>query len=302
MKIDAVTGNVTPGGDVPAHPPGTAGEVMLAATGKASRENFPVALRVLPARYRRRLTALYGYARLADDMGDEARSDTRSGLLDELEADVARLYRPGAGGPRLPAVRALAPVVAECGVPPEPLLDLIEANRQDQVVTRYKDFGELAAYCRLSANPVGRIVLHIFGVASARRVRLSDSICTALQLVEHWQDVAEDLGKGRIYLPLADMEEFGCDEADLAAPVTPPRLRALIAYEARRASSLLDEGAPLIGTLRGSARLAVSGYVAGGRAALDAIGASRGDVLGSTPRPDKRRLAAHLVSAYTEGR
>jgi squalene synthase HpnC len=199
-------------------------------------------------------------------------------------------------------VRALVPVVAECGIPPGPFLDLIRANRQDQVVTRYKDFEDLTAYCRLSANPVGRIVLYIFGVASARRARLSDSICTALQIVEHLQDVAEDLRNGRVYLPLADMEEFGCDEADLAAQVTPARLRALISYEARRASSLLDEGAPLIATLRGPARLAVAGYVAGGRAALDAIGTCGGDVLRVTPRPAKRALAGHLVRAYAERR
>jgi squalene synthase HpnC len=277
---------------------------MLTAAAKVSGENFPVALRVLPARYRRHLLALYGFARLADDIGDEACPGARVRLLDELEADVARIYRPDGthGGPRLPALRALAVTVAECGVPEEPLLDLIQANRQDQVVTRYQSFGDLLGYCRLSANPVGRIVLHIFGVASPQRARLSDSICTALQLAEHWQDVAEDLRKGRIYLPLEDLEQFGCTEADLAAPVTAPRVRALIGYEARRAAALLDEGAPLVGTLRGAARLAVAGYVAGGRAALDAIEACGNDVLRVTPRPDKRTLAGHLARSYVGGR
>ena len=173
--------------------------------------------------------------------------------------------------------------MAACGIPAQPLLDLIQANRQDQIVTRYETFEDLVGYCRLSANPVGLVVLHIFDAASAGRERLSDSICTALQLVEHWQDVAEDLRKDRIYLPRQDVERFGVTEQDLAGSVTGTRVRALIAYEAARASALLDEGAPLIGMLRGAARLAVAGYVAGGRAALSAIAASGNDVLRVTP-------------------
>jgi squalene synthase HpnC len=280
----------------------TAEEVTLAAAAQASGENFPVALRVLPARYRRHLMALYGFARLTDDIGDEVRPDARLRLLDELEADVRRIYDGGAEGPGLAALRELAVTVSECGIPAQPLLDLIQANRQDQIVTRYDSFGDLAGYCRLSANPVGLAVLHIFGVASAERVLLSDSICTALQLVEHWQDVAEDFRNGRIYLPRDDMEQFGVTEGDLAAPVTGPRVQALIAYEAARASALLDEGAPLVGTLRGAARLAVAGYVAGGRAALSAIAASGNDVLAVTPRPDKREMAGKVIRTYLRGR
>ncbi len=258
-------------------------------------------MRILPARYRRHLMALYGFARLTDDIGDEIAPADRSRLLDDLEADVARIY-DGGSPPRLAALRELAVTVAECGIPAQPLLDLIQANRQDQIVTRYETYADLAAYCRLSANPVGLVVLHIFGAASAERERLSDNICTALQLVEHWQDVAEDLRKGRIYLPRQDMEQFGVTETDLAAPVTGPRVRALIGYEATRASALLDEGAPLIGMLRGWGRLAVAGYVAGGRAALSAIVASGHDVLSMTPRPDKRETAAKAIRAYLRGR
>jgi squalene synthase HpnC len=285
--------------------PVTAEEVTLAAAAQASAENFPVALRALPARYRRHLMALYGFARLTDDIGDEVRPDARLRLLDELEADVRRIYDDGVTGPGQPglaALRELAVTVAECGIPAQPLLDLIQANRQDQVVTRYDSFEDLAGYCRLSANPVGLAVLYIFGVASPARVLLSDSICTALQLVEHWQDVAEDLRNGRIYLPRDDMERFGVTEQDLGEPVTGPRVRALIAYEAARASALLDEGAPLVGTLRGAARLAVAGYVAGGRAALSAVAASGNDVLAVTPRPDKRVMAGHLIRTYLRGR
>ncbi len=280
--------------------PGTAAEVSLAAAAKASAENFPVAMRILPARYRRHLMALYGFARLTDDIGDEVTPAARLQLLDELEADVARIY--SGSGPRLAALRELAVTVTECGVPAQPLLDLIQANRQDQIVTRYETFEELAGYCRLSANPVGLVVLYIFSAASTARARLSDSICTALQLVEHWQDVAEDLRQDRIYLPRQDMKRFGVTEQDLAASVTGPRVRALIDYEARRASALLDEGAPLVGTLRGAARLAVAGYVAGGRAALSALASCGNDVLATTPRPDKRETAAKALRAYLRGR
>jgi squalene synthase HpnC len=288
----------------------------------ASGENFPVALRVLPARYRRHLTNLYFFARLTDDLGDEARTDARDQagqagqtdaagqaasdgalrlrLLDELAADVARIY--DGGRPVSPVMRAMAETVAECGVPAQPLLDLIQANRQDQTVTRYRTFAELEQYCELSANPVGQIVLYIFGVATPGRVAASDTICTALQLAEHWQDVAEDYRNGRIYLPAQDMERYGCTEADLAEPTAGPAVRELMAFQVDRAEAWLDQGAPLVGTLRGAARLAVAGYVAGGRAALAAIRAQHHDVLSATARPRKPRLMTELVKAYARGK
>jgi len=280
--------------------PTSAEGVSLAAAAQASTENFPVAMRILPARYRRHLMALYGFARLTDDIGDEVSPDERLQLLDELEADVRRIY--DGATPQLAAIRTLAATVAECGVPAQPLLDLIQANRQDQLVTRYESLDDLVGYCRLSANPIGRVVLYIFGAATPARETLSDSICTALQLAEHWQDVAEDLGKGRIYLPAADREKFGVTEQDLAAAVTGPRVRALMSYEVARASALLDEGAPLVGTLRGAARLAVAGYLAGGRAALAAITAAGYDVLAVTPHPDKKVTARLAIQAYLRGR
>jgi squalene synthase HpnC len=286
-------------------------EVVANAPG----ENFPVALRLLPARHRRHLTNLYFFARLTDDLGDEARdaqadepadvTALRLRLLDELAADVDRIYQGRSineGGPESPVMRAMADTVRECAVPAQPLLDLIQANRQDQQVTRYRTFADLQQYCELSANPVGQIVLYIFGVATPERIALSDSICTALQLAEHWQDVAEDLGHGRIYLPGEDLERFGCTEADLAAPTAGPAVRELMIFETDRASRLLEAGAPLVGSLRGGARLAVAGYLAGGRAALAAIRAQRHDVLKGTPRPRKQRLAGELVKAYVRGR
>ncbi len=274
------------------------------ALAKATAENFPVALRLLPPRARRHLMAVYAFARTVDDIGDAAPPGERLGLLADVESDLRRLFgRDGAGDPpRLAAVAGLSAVVAECGVPIEPFLALIEANRRDQTVNRYQTFEDLLGYCELSANPVGRIVLRVFGVHSPERAVLSDSVCTGLQLAEHWQDVAEDFAAGRIYLPARDMLEHGCSERDLAGRRAPERLRRLIAFEVGRARSLIDAGAPLIGDLRGAARAAVAGYVAGGRAALAAIEAAGCDVLAGAPHPARRRVAAELARAWARGR
>jgi squalene synthase HpnC len=293
---------------------------MDPGAGRASGENFPVALRMLPARYRKHLMAVYSFARTTDDVGDRAPPDRRLGLLGELEADVRRLYARDAGRgaresagddgsaagpegpPRSRVVSALGSAVAECGIPMQPFLDLIQANRQDQVVARYPTFADLVGYCRLSANPVGRIVLYVFGSFSEARAELSDSVCTALQLAEHWQDVAEDLRAGRIYLPVEDLDRYGCTEQDLALASASAPVRALLTFEVARAGGMLDAGAPLIGMLRGAARAAVAGYVAGGRAALAAIAAADYDVLRATPLPSKRRTAGELALAYARGR
>jgi squalene synthase HpnC len=299
LENDWVAGGTSGTGRADVRPALTRAEEVVA---NASGENFPVALRLLPQRHRRHLTNLYFFARLTDDLGDEARGDSaqRLKLLDELAADVQTVY--AGGRPASPVMRAMAQTVEECHVPARPLLDLIQANRQDQLITRYRTFAELQQYCVLSANPVGQVVLYIFGVATPERITASDSICTALQLAEHWQDVAEDLGKGRIYLPEQDMERYGCTEADLAEPTAGPAVRELMRFEVDRAAAMLDQGAPLVGTLRGAARIAVAGYVAGGRAALAAIRRQDHDVLRGTPRPRKPRLAAELARTYLRGR
>ncbi|HEX9066620.1 MAG TPA: squalene synthase HpnC, partial [Streptosporangiaceae bacterium] len=280
-------------------------ESVAAVTAKAAHENFPVALRMVPRRYRQSLMAVYVYARTVDDVGDRAPAADRPRLLAELERDVGRLYAGlGTGGepPRLAAVRGLARTVRDCDIPPEPLIDLIRANQQDQVVTRYQTYADLAGYCELSANPVGRIVLRIFGCYTDARAGQSDQICTGLQLAEHWQDVAEDLRAGRIYLPLDDLAAHGCTETDLAEATAGPAVRRLMAAEVTRARGLIDAGAPLVGSLRGAARAAVAGYVAGGRAALAAIAAADYDVLSATRRPGRARTAAELLAAYARGR
>jgi squalene synthase HpnC len=289
-----------------------AAEVSLAVAAKASGENFPVALRVLPRAWRANLTALYGFARLTDDIGDEplpglpadASEETqraiRLRLLDDLQGDVDKIYAGGA--PELPAIAALKKAVEECQIPRQPFDDLIQANRQDQLVKRYETYEDLKKYCELSANPVGQVVLYIVGAATPERLTQSDSICTALQLVEHWQDVAEDLRNGRVYLPQEDLRRFAVTEADLARETAGPDVIKLMAFQARRASELLDSGAPLAGTLKGAARLAISGYVAGGRAALRAIREAGYDVLRQTPKPGKAATLAGLVSCYVRGR
>ena len=286
--------------------------ISLAVAAKASAENFPVALRVLPRRWRAHLTALYGFARLVDDIGDEPLpgmpadataeqvTATRLRLLDDLEADVRRIY--AGGEPDLPAVRELGRSVRDCAIPASSLLDLIEANRQDQVVTRYATYQELVDYCALSANPVGQVVLAIMGAATPERIAASDSICTALQVIEHTQDVAEDLGNGRIYLPRADMDAHGVTEDDLAQPTASQAVRDLIRFESDRAAKALDEGSHLVGTLHGMARLAIAGYVAGGRATLRAIEAGGYDVLRATPRPAKADTLTMMARCYARGR
>ena len=291
-----------------------AAEVSLAVAAKASAENFPVALRVLPKRWRAHLAALYGFARLTDDIGDEPLpgvppdatgetvTATRLKLLDELQSDVARIYDDKGPEPDLLAIKDLKRTVRDCAIPAQPFYDLIQANRQDQLVTRYETYQELDDYCKLSANPVGQVVLYIMGAATPARIAASDSVCTALQVIEHTQDVAEDLANGRIYLPRQDMDAYQVTEADLAEPSAGTRVRDLIRFEADRARRLLDDGAPLVGTLKGAARLAIAGYVAGGRATLKAIEASGYDVLRSTPRPGKTDTLVMMASCYIKGR
>jgi squalene synthase HpnC len=273
----------------------------------ASGENFPVALTMIPKRHRAHLFALYCFARLTDDLGDQAKDDGaedtsafRLKLLDDFEADINRIY--DGQQPLTPALLPLADTVRACDIPQAPFTALIQANRQDQLVSRYATYDELDQYCTLSANPVGQIVLYIFGSATPERIELSDKICTALQLVEHWQDVAEDLGDGRIYLPQDDMARFGVTEQDLAAATANAKVKDLLRFEVVRARQLLDDGAPLVGTLRGAARLAVAGYVAGGRAALTAVERHGYDVLASTPRPSKPATLKNLALTYLRGR
>lgn len=267
-----------------------------AVMAQSRTENFPVASRLLGAREREHLLAIYGYARLIDDIGDVAPGD-RGALLDWAELEVARLYD---GECEHPIMRALAPTVRSCGIGPDPLVRLIEANRRDQVVTRYRDFDELLGYCQLSATPVGELVLHVFDRATPDRIALSDRVCAGLQVVEHLQDVGEDRANGRVYLPQEDLERFGCPESDLDRPTASPALRATLASLAERAGDLLDDGVPLMRRLPRRPALAVAGFVAGGRAALDALARADHDVLGGRPRPSRGDFALRWVRTMRE--
>jgi squalene synthase HpnC len=263
---------------------------------RAGGENFSVASVVVGRENRRHLTAIYGYARLVDQIGDAVDGD-RLARLDAFEADLARIF-DGSGAPAHPVLRRLAPTVFELSLPRGPFERLIEANRRDQLVTAYASYDELLGYCDLSANPVGELVLHVFGAATPACIELSDRVCSALQLAEHWQDVAEDRAAGRVYLPAEDLERFGVEPGDLDGRVTGPALRELMAFEVGRARELLDAGAPLVGRLRGRARVAVAGYVGGGHAALEAIEASGFDVLAGPAKAGKARRARWTLQTY----
>lgn len=269
-----------PPGDIP-----SAAQVMSRVGG----ENFPVALRILPAATRSDLLAIYGFARLVDQLGDDASGD-RLAHLDWLEAELDRAY----GGRAVhPVMVRLASTITALSLPRAPFCDLIEANRRDQRVSHYASYDELVDYCRYSANPVGRLVLAVFGVATPGREVLSDQVCTGLQLVEHTQDVGEDALRGRVYLAARDLERFGCAEAALLEPSAGPALRAVVALYAARARSCLDAGGALMATLHGGPRVAVAGFVAGGLASLDAIERADFDVLAHKCRPSTVGVAAH---------
>ncbi|MEY8037797.1 squalene synthase HpnC [Saccharopolyspora cebuensis] len=270
------------------------GEAVLA---RMRTENFPVASRMLPQGVREHLHALYGYFRLIDYAGDEA-PGPRAELLDLLENDLKRVYQ---GTARVPVLQALTPTVAECGIPFEVLVKLIEANRRDQRVLRCETFDELMDYCALSADPVGESVLHVFGRAEPALVAMSNRICSALQVLEHCQDIGEDLRQGRVYLPAEDLRRFGCTDEDLAADRASTRLRGLVRFEVRRARRMLDSGAPLISQLPNLGRIAVSGYVAGGRATAAAFARADFDPLGVDVRPSKARTFAEWARLYVLG-
>jgi squalene synthase HpnC len=258
---------------------------------RAATENFPVASRLLPTRLRTHLLAISGFARLVDELGDEVSGD-RLEALDWLSAELDRAFADTATHPLL---RALAPTIAACELPREPFERLIEANRVDQRVHSYETWAQLLGYCHLSADPVGELVLYVFGAASAERIARSNAVCTALQLTEHWQDIREDLSHGRVYLPLEDLARQGCTIEDLAAPQVGERLRRVLALEAARTAELFREGDRLVASLHGWPRLAVAGYAGGGRAALEAIALAGYEVLALSPRPTPRRRLGAIV-------
>jgi squalene synthase HpnC len=273
---------------------GRPGAAAAAARRAERAENFPVALRVLPERHRTDLHRLYAFARTVDELGDTAAGD-RTAQLRAYDAELDRIWSGGAVTD--PVLADLALTVHAHALPAQPFHDLVAANLQDQLVDRYETVEDLLGYCRLSADPIGRMVLGVFDQdGDAHTVALSDRVCSALQLLEHWQDVAEDRRAGRVYLPRTELRRHGVREDDLDAPAASPQLRSLVRAETERAARLLESGAGVVERVHGWARPCVAGFVAGGRATVAALRATDGDVLARTARPSRAGTAARLVA------
>jgi squalene synthase HpnC len=256
----------------------------------ARTENFPIASLIFPREYRPHLRAIYGFARLVDLLGDDWEGD-RLEALDELERQLDLCYD---GRPEWPVMRELQPTIRACSLPREPFWRLIECNRQDQRVSEYATWGDLKAYCTLSADPVGRLVLGVLGRArQPELVAWSDDVCTGLQLVNFLQDVPRDLALGRIYLPAEDRRRF--DVADLDRPND--SLTRLLRFEAERARGLLAAGERLRAGIGGRVGRGVGLFASGGLAALEALENAGWDIFTQRPRPSRARLARAAVVA-----
>jgi squalene synthase HpnC len=271
---------------LPAHAP-RAAEVLA----QAGAENFPVASRLFPKDLRPHLLNVYGFARMVDDIGDEA-GGNRLELLDWLTSEVDAVY---GGAPSHPLMRGLTSTVETYAIPREPFDRLIEANRRDQSIHRYQTYDELLEYCSLSANPVGELVLRIAGELSPERLRLSDSTCTGLQLVEFWQDLGEDAAMGRVYVPIEDMDRFAYTVDDLMAGEPDERFVRLMRFESERTRELLIVGRELARSVRGRIGFAIRMFTAGGLAALRDLERRGFDTFGSSGRASRPRRAAEAV-------
>jgi squalene synthase HpnC len=271
-------------------------------------ENFHVASWFLPERLRPHFYSIYAYCRIADDLGDEVGNREQSlALLDLWGKELDACYR---GEARHPVFVALAETVKTCDIPQKPFADLLVAFRQDQTVTRYLTMDDVLGYCENSANPVGRLVLYACGYRSPEMFALSDFTCTALQLANFWQDVSSDYARGRIYLPIQDMERYGVQEATIARREATGDFRALLRYEVDYARGLFHKGLPLIGMVDRELALDLDLFSRGGLEILRAIERRQYDVLSGRPVISKSRklwLAARALwgkcmSGFARGR
>jgi squalene synthase HpnC len=247
-------------------------------------ENFPVASILLPRRLVPAVEAIYAFARSADDLADEgdAAPAERLAALEEYTSALGRIAR-GEPTPD-PMFERLAAVIAQYALPLAPLHDLLSAFKQDVVTTRHASFDTLLDYCRRSANPVGRLMLTLYGAFDAANVRDSDAICSALQLINFLQDVAIDLQKGRIYVPQEDLQRFGVTPAALALGLLDVQWHALMAFEIARARALMLSGSPLAKRLPGRIGWELRLVVQGGLRILDRIAAADDDVFTRRPQ------------------
>jgi phytoene synthase len=273
-------------------------------------ENFPVASWLLPAAARPPIEAIYGFARGADDIADEGEMPDAERLA-RLDRYLAALAAIDAGREPEPEFARIARAVRDYALPTPLLADLIDAFRQDVVKKRYATFADLLDYARRSANPVGRLVLHVFerggrplfGEAEKETAPvLSDRICTALQLVNFWQDVALDWAKGRVYIPQEDLARFGVAEEAIARGEADAGWSALMAFECDRTRAMMLEGARLGRLLPGRLGLEIRATVEGGLAILDRIEGARGDVFRHRPMLTKRDWVRIIVRAKANPR
>ena len=264
-------------------------------------ENFPVASRLLPARMRPHIAAIYAFARLADDMADEGNRPAADRIAD-LEAWDARLSAivagsPPSAGPHAEVFVALRATIDACRLPPSLLHDLISAFRQDVTVTRYATWDDLLDYCRRSANPVGRLVLRVAGHDRPDLDAASDAVCTALQLTNFWQDLEIDWKKGRIYLPAATREDVRAREEDLAARRMTAEWRRALGEAVARTRRLFRAGVPVADGVRGRLRWELRATWLGGTRILDKLEAADYDVF--TRRPALTRADVPSILWHT---
>ena len=258
-------------------------------------ENFSVATWFLPRSLRQHFFNIYAYCRISDDLGDETGDPKASlRLLDQWEAELNACY---SGQPRHPVFVALAETVRTFDIPRQPFADLLKAFRQDQTVTRYPRFEDLLGYCRYSANPVGHLVLYVCGYRDAERQALSDFTCTALQLANFWQDVSLDYSKGRIYLPLEDLNRFGVAQADIASAQNTPTFCEMMRFEVNRTRGWFQQGLPLIAEVSRDLAIDIELFSRGGQEILKAIERQNYKVLGRRPTISKTRKLALLARA-----
>lgn len=258
-------------------------------------ENFSVATWFLPARLKQHFFNVYAYCRISDDLGDEVGDPQQSlALLDQWEAELNACYE---GSPRHPVFVALRQTVRLLDIPKKPFADLLIAFRQDQAITRYESFADLLGYCLNSANPVGRLVLYVCGYRDEERQRLSDFTCTALQLANFWQDVAVDYRKGRIYLPLEGLRQFGVSEQEIANGNASPEFRELMKFEVARAREWFARGLPLAGMVDPALALDIELFSRGGQEILNSIEQQGYDVLSRRPVISKPRKLGLVLEA-----
>jgi len=255
-------------------------------------ENFTIASWLMPRAMRPHMYAIYAYARIADDFADEERDLAK---LDAWEHELDLAY---SGAPRHPVFVALADTARRFDIPRQPFADLLRAFRSDVDFKGFETMDDLLGYARYSANPVGRLVLYLFGFGDTRRQELSDRVCTGLQLANFWQDVAIDLGKGRVYLPRQDMVRFGCSIDDLRAGAVNAQFIALMRHEVEFARGLLSSGAALHELVGPRLRRDILMFAGGGLAILRAIEKAGYDVFRRRPqlrKLDYARLGWHAL-------